>query len=79
MGNGITDHDLMRLRDVLAAAEEPTTSILPWPYLQELKDVIGCERISLWGLDAQRGLEYLGQGMGDDDHGELYELGRAGR
>lgn len=73
MSNGITERDLSRLSDALAAGQEPSASLLPWPFLQELMDLIGCAWISLWGLDAQRGLEYLGQGLGDGDQGELSE------
>lgn len=52
-----------------AAAAEPGIA-LPWPFMERLKRLIGCDVLEVSGLDTTRHVDYTGQVLDGEEHEE---------
>jgi len=67
-GYTLGDKHLSRLREVVEAINCPSPdTALPWPVLEQLRSLIGCDIMSFDGVDYDRGYSYFSQWCQGED------------
>lgn len=66
----LSEREVSNLFGLLQAAAGEPGLALPWPFLERLKDLIGCDVLEFCGIDTMKGVHYLVQSLEGGDHEE---------